>query len=146
MTLARSMIITLVLSLLGATLGAIGGAQYVLHKMQRPTPMHELLHRKLHLSEAQKQQIAAMEARHAARKDALETEMRAANADLARAFKKGHAYTPEVQAAIDRFHAAMGDLQKETIQHTFDMRAVLSPEQAAEFDATVVKSLTDAQK
>ena len=68
--------------------------------------------------------------------------MRAANAQLAQAFQQNHAYTPEVQAAIDRFHRAMGELQKETIVHTLAMRSVLTPDQAIRFDETVVRSLT----
>jgi Spy/CpxP family protein refolding chaperone len=142
MTLVRSMALTLVLSVLGAALGAWGGAQYVMHRMRAPTPLHEMVHRKLHLSAEQQNRIAGMEREHAARRQALEAEMRAANAELARAFQEEHAYTPQVQAAIDRFHMAMGALQKETIVHTLAMRSVLTPAQAAQFDDTVVRSLT----
>src|SRR3546814_8170022 len=45
-------------------------------------------------------------------------------------------------AEIDRSHAAMGELQKETLAHIFAMRAVLRPEQAEKFDQAVVKALT----
>ncbi len=45
-------------------------------------------------------------------------------------------------AAIDQSHVAMGALQKETLEHLFEMRAVLDPEQAKRFDSTVVKALT----
>ena len=38
---------------------------------------------------------------------------------------------------------AMGALQKESIQHVIAMRAVLTPQQAARFDDTVVKNLTE---
>lgn len=69
--------------------------------------------------------------------------MRAANAELAQAFQERHAYTRQVQAAIDRSHVAMGALQKETVVHTLAMREVLTPQQAAVFDATVVRSLTE---
>ena len=48
-----------------------------------------------------------------------------------------------VQAAVDHFHAAMGDLQKATITHVFEMRSVLSPAQAEVFDAAVVEALHD---
>ena len=146
MTLARSMVITLLLSLIGAAIGAFGAAHYVTQKLQRPAPMHELLHQRLHLTDEQMKRIAVMEEEHAKVKKALEAEMRAANTDLAQAFQKEHAYTPEVQAAIDRFHVAMGDLQKETIEHTFEMRSVLTPRQAEEFDRTVIRSLTESQK
>jgi hypothetical protein len=37
---------------------------------------------------------------------------------------------------------AMGQLQKETLEHIFAMRALLRPDQVAKFDAAVVKALT----
>jgi Spy/CpxP family protein refolding chaperone len=143
MSLFRSLVLTLVLSGIGAGMGAWGGAQYVLHRMHRPTPLHELVHEKLHLSADQDRRIAGMERDHAARRQALEAEMRAANAELARAFQEQHADTPQVEAAIDRFHRAMGALQKETIVHVLAMRSVLTPEQTTRFDDTVVRSLTE---
>ena len=146
MSLIRSLVLTLVLSVIGAGLGAWGGAQYVLHRMHRPTALHELVHEQLHLNAEQERRIAGMERDHAARRQALEAEMRAANAELAQAFQEQHADTPQVEAAIDRFHRAMGALQKETIVHVLAMRSVLTPEQQARFDDTVVKSLTDAPR
>ncbi len=143
MSVMRSMALTLILSVLVAILGVWGGAQYVMHRMQRPTPLHELVHEKLGLTADQERRIDGMERDHEARRQALEAEMRAANGQLAQAFQQTHAYTPQVQAAIDRFHRAMGELQKETIVHTLAMRAVLTPDQAAKFDETVVRSLTE---
>jgi Spy/CpxP family protein refolding chaperone len=142
MSLTRNLLLTLVLSVLGAAVGAWGGAQYVVHRMQRPPALHELLHEELKLTPDQSARIEGMEREHATRRRALEAEMRAANADLAQAFEAQHAYTPEVQAAVDRFHRAMGELQKETIVHTLAMRAVLTPAQTTRFDDTVVRSLT----
>jgi hypothetical protein len=80
------------------------------------------------------------------RQQALQTEMRAANADLSRAIAQDHTYTPNVQAAVDRFHHAMGELQKQTILHVLAMRAVLTPEQVQLFDQTVERSLTESGK
>src|SRR3546814_12728085 len=37
---------------------------------------------------------------------------------------------------------SMGELQNETLEHIFAMRAVLKPDQAAKFDAAVTKALT----
>lgn len=140
--MVRSIVLTLVLSVIVvAAFGAWGGAEYVIHRLQRPTPLHQLVHQKLHLSTEQQGRIAGIERDHATRQTALEAEMRAANADLAQAFQQDHAYTPKVQAAIDRFHAAMGALQKETMMHVLAMRSVLTPAQAAQFDETVVKAL-----
>jgi Spy/CpxP family protein refolding chaperone len=146
MSLARSIALTLVLSITVAALGAWGGAQYVMHRLRPEPPLHELVHEKLHLTTEQQQRIAGLERRHAAQRAALQAEMRAANADLARAIQAQHAYTPDVQAAVDRFHHAMGALQKETILHVLAMRQVLTPEQAAQFDATVARSLTEEAK
>lgn len=142
MSLARSIALTLVLSLVLGGLGAWGGAEYVLHRMRPPTPLHELLHEQLGLTADQQHRIEGLERSHAQRRAALEAEMHAANVDLAKAIGDRHAYTPEVQAAVDRFHRAMEELQKETILHVLAMRAVLTPGQAAKFDATVARSLT----
>ena len=67
--------------------------------------------------------------------------MEAANRDLAAALRERHAYGPEARKAIDRFHAAMGQLQEATIEHVLAMRAVLTPEQAARFDKTISEAL-----
>jgi Spy/CpxP family protein refolding chaperone len=143
MSLTRSIVLTLVLSAVLAGLGALGGGEYVIHRMRPSTPMHELLHQRLHLTAEQQRQIEGLERQNNARQAALEAEMRAANVDLARAIQAQHAYTPEVQAAVDRFHRAMGELQKETILHVLAMRSVLTPEQAAQFDDTVARSLLE---
>lgn len=146
MSVGRSLVLTMLLSLVVAGVGAWAGASYVAHRLRAEPPLHELLHEKLRLTPDQRRRIEGLERQHEARRQALLTEMRAANADLARAIQSKHAYTPEVQAAVDRFHHAMGELQKETILHVLAMRAVLTPHQAAEFDAAVSRSLTEEAK
>lgn len=143
MSLFRSILLTLVLAALAAGLGVWGGSQYVLARMHHAPSLHETLHEKLHLSAGQQARIAGLERDHTAKRETLEAEMRAANAELAQAYQESHAYTPKVQAAIDRFHRAMDALQKETMLHVIAMRQVLTPDQTARFDETVVKSLTD---
>src|SRR3546814_21023285 len=81
--------------------------------------------------------IAKLEDRYAVRRRDLELELRADNARLAKAIEAEHGYGPRVTAEIDRSHAAMGELQKETLAHIFAMRAVLRPEQAEKFDQAV---------
>ena len=41
---------------------------------------------------------------------------------------------------------AMGALQKATVAHVFDMRAVLTPQQARAFDAEVIAALTQEDR
>ncbi len=108
-----------------------------------PAPsMHDVVHHRLHLSRDQLARIETLEASFAARKQGLELEMRAANAELAAAIREEHGYGPRVTAAVERFHDAMGRLQTETIAHMFAMREVLNEEQKAIFDDTVVEALT----
>jgi Spy/CpxP family protein refolding chaperone len=143
MSLVRSIVLTFVLSTTAAALGAWGGAQYIAAQVSHPPTLHQTLHDKLHLTPDQQRRIEGLERDHAAKRAALEAEMRAANAQLAQAYQEGHAYTPKVQAAIDRFHRAMDALQTETMLHVFAMRQVLTPDQTGRFDDTVVRSLTD---
>ncbi len=143
MSLVRSILLTLVLSTIAAALGVWGGAQYFAGQMRHPPSLHQTLHDKLSLTPDQQRRIEALERDHAAKRAALEAEMRAANAQLAQAYLEGKAYTPKVQAAIDRFHRAMDALQTETMLHVFAMRQVLTPDQTGRFDDTVVRSLTD---
>lgn len=105
--------------------------------------VHALLHQRLTLDDDQERRIHALETAFAARRTALESEMRADNQRLAAAIAAEHGYGPQVAQAVDRTHHVMGALQKETLQHIFAMRAVLRPDQARQFDAAVVKALTD---
>ena len=108
--------------------------------------LHALLHDQLNLDAAQHARLDALEAQFAVRRKALELEMRADNAKLAAAIETEHGYGPQVSSAIDQSHMAMGQLQKETLEHVFAMRALLRPDQTAKFDEAVVKALTADQK
>ena len=126
-----------------AALAAVLGARL----WRAPAPpveseVHSLLHQRLTLDAAQQKRIHALETAFAARRAALEADMRADNQRLAAAIAAEHGYGPQVAQAVDRSHQVMGQLQKETLQHMFAMRAVLRPDQAAQFDAAVVRALT----
>lgn len=106
------------------------------------TELHALLHGQLDLTPEQEMKLERIEADFTGRRQVLELEMRAANVRLAQAIEAEHGYGPRVTEAIDETHEVMGTLQKETLQHLFAMRGVLSPEQAQMFDKSVVKALT----
>ena len=63
-------------------------------------------------------------------------------ARLAEAIEAEHGYGPKVTAAVDHVHHVMGEMQKSTLEHLFEMRAVMNPDQARRFDKSVVKALT----
>jgi hypothetical protein len=131
-----------------AFLAALGGtyagrAMLASHHGASGTALHRLLHEDLELDGAQHAALEQLESGFAIRRRALEMEMRADNARLASAIQTEHGNGPQVAAAIDRSHHAMGELQKETIAHVFAMRRLLRRDQAERFDKAVVRALTD---
>lgn len=138
----KSIVITAVLAALASGAATWASATWVMREQQPPS-LHSVVHEQLDLSAEQDRQLGVIEARFAARRPALEAEVRDANRELAAAIAASDGDTPRVQAAVDHFHAAMGDLQKATITHVFEMRAVLTPAQAEVFDAAVVDALRD---
>ena len=104
--------------------------------------LHSFLHHELQLDRAQEAKIEAIEARFAFRKKALKLDMRAANARLAEAIEAEHGYGPKVTAAVAHVHHVRGEMQNSTLEHLFEMRAVMNSDQALRFDKTVVKALT----
>ena len=104
------------------------------------------MHDELTLTNEQKQRLETLEARFAVERARLEASARAANAQLAQAMEAEHEYGPGVGTAIDEVHARMGDLQKATVRHVFDMREILDPDQQRRFDQQVSKALTDSPR
>lgn len=130
---------------LAAIMGVFVGRE--LFPPQKPgSELHEVLHHKLALDAAQQARVQILEQRFAVQRRALELEVRADNARLAEAIEAEHGNGPRVTAAVDRSHAAMGELQKATLAHIFAMRQILRPNQTSQFDQAVVKALTDGQR
>ena len=136
----QAIALTAVLAAVASGAGTWISASWVLSRREPPS-LPDIVHHDLKLSPDQLTRIDAVEARFAARRPALEAEVRAANRELAAAIAASDGDTPQVQAAVDHFHAAMGDLQKATIAHVFEMRSVLTPAQAEVFDKAVVDAL-----
>ncbi|MBL8556562.1 MAG: periplasmic heavy metal sensor [Phenylobacterium sp.] len=139
---SRNLLITLVLSLAAIGVGAWAGAR-IFGREPDPPSLHEFVHEELDLSAGQDAQLETLERDFAVRRKAREAELRAANAALAAAIQSGHTYSPEVQAAVERFHHTMGELQKETILHVLEMRKILTPAQAARYDQRISQALTE---
>jgi Spy/CpxP family protein refolding chaperone len=113
-----------------AAISSLGTLRWAAH---RPAPdaltAHAWLHRELALTPAQHAALEPVEDRFAAQQRELSAQLRAANHALATALEEDKAYTPRVAAAVEMIHHRMGDLQKASIEHVFEMRAVLSPAQ-----------------
>lgn len=120
-----------------------------LHWVARHPPVassdaHDWLHKELRVTEAQREQLKPIEMRYAEREQVLRERMRAANRHLAAAIAKGKGYSPEVAAAVEQVHQHMGELQKASLEHLFEMRTVLTPEQGDRLMALARKGLEEA--
>lgn len=142
----RNLLLTIVLVVIAAGGGAWVCARYVVrHHAQGPS-LHDMVHQKLDLTADQSRRLDAIEKSYAIERKRHEDALRAANRELAVAIRKGRKDTPELNAAIDHLHMAMGAQQKATIAHVFDMRAVLNPAQAKQFDAEITSALTQEDR
>ena len=135
----------LIVTVVGAVALVAGFSGAWLHNtiMKAPDPasLHDRLHATIDLGTEQHRKLDAIEQDFQIQKTALENEMRLANRELADAMAQDNAYTPKVQAAIDHFHHAMGELQKATIEHVYSMRTILTPAQQISFDAHIRSTL-----
>ena len=136
----RSIAITAALAALASGAGTWASTAWLMKRHETPN-LHSIVHHQLDLTAEQETRLEAIEARFASRRGALEAEVRTANRELADAIAASEGDSPKVQAAVDHFHLAMGDLQKATIAHVFEMRSVLTPQQAQVFDRQVVGAL-----
>lgn len=139
---SRQVLLIALVAFIAALAGVMLGRTLSEQPRESESALHALLHQQITLSPKQQAQVDAIEARFKVRRETSEAAMRAANAQLAEAIQREHGYGPEVANAINHSHDVMGELQKETLEHLFAMRAVLTPEQAMAFDATVTKALT----
>ena len=146
MSLRMRLVLMAGMTFAAAVIGVVVGNYWV---SRQPTPgaeLHAVLHDKLDLDNEQRGRLQALEQKYAVRRKAIELELRADNALLAEAIETEHGYGPQVSAAVDRSHQAMGRLQKETLAHVFTMRQLLRPDQAFTFDRAVTKALTDERQ
>lgn len=144
---ARTKVVLWVLACFVAAIGGVFVGRALLPLPPQPgAELHDVLHHKLALDQGQQTQLQVLEQRFAVQRRALELELRADNARLAEAIDQEHGNGPRVAAAVDRSHAAMGELHKATLAHIFAMRQILRPNQTGQFDQAVVKALTDDQR
>lgn len=136
----RSLALTLALALLAGVAGAAIGLR--MQSAAAEVSLHDRLHGELGLRADQERSFEAEEKTFEERKRVFARNIGAANAQLAAAIHATGRDGPEVQQAIERVHAVLGEHQKETVAHIFRMRSVLSPPQTARFDGIVTEALT----
>lgn len=103
---------------------------------------HQWLHEQLSLTAEQDKKLEPIEAKFAERKKALEAEMHQANSELAAAINEDGNYSPRVEQSVEKIHMTMGELQKVTLEHLFEMHSVLTPEQRKKLNSLTTDALT----
>lgn len=138
----RNFLLTALVAFLAGALGAAFGATVILARhAPEPAGLHALVHEGLNLSADQERALHAIEDDFAPKRADLQARLAEANRALADAIEAHPRYSPEVGAAVERLHAVMGELQEATILHVYDMRAILTDEQARVFDRRIARAL-----
>jgi hypothetical protein len=134
--------VAVVLVSCGAALGTRAFMDH--HAASSNDTMHRWLHEKLDLSPAQKVSLHQLEVQFADDERRLKGNLSEANRQLAKAMVEDQAYTPRVTTAVEHVHHAMGELQKLSIAHLFEMRSHLTEEQNARLLHYAEMALTGA--
>jgi nickel and cobalt resistance protein CnrR len=103
---------------------------HFLHKSAAgPVDYHYWIHRELGLSTKQESDLEPIEAKFARRRDELVASIREANRELSEALLSDKSDSERVKDAVRKIHRAQGELQQAVLDHVFEMRPVLTPEQ-----------------
>lgn len=122
---------------LGSKLFSVSNiAQGVTHK-----EFHDRLFSELRLSPAQRISMEALEVRHAPEIRALRLALANANRALADQLATQPEFTNDVEVAVVNVHAAMLELQKASVRHLYEMRAILDGRQKETFDRHVAETM-----
>ena len=69
--------------------------------------------------------------------------MSVANMELADAISRDKSYSKDVQNSVDKIHNAMGEMQKTTLEHLFEMQNILDEKQNEKLIDMITNSLYD---
>jgi len=141
----RAGIVAVILGLLGGLAGVWMGITLFASDQDDAPSLHAIVHHELHLSPEQDALIEELEAAFAVRRSALEAEMADARQAMGEALLEDQELSDQVSLHAQAIHSAMGELQVETLSHILAMRAVLTDDQRASFDARLADAF-DARR
>jgi Spy/CpxP family protein refolding chaperone len=124
---ARTGVFLLLIALVAA--GSTWLTEVWMRRARKPEDAHDWVHRQLNITPEQDRAIAVTEERFNRQRAVIMERLRLANAELAQAILEGKARSPKVEEAVQKIHAAQADLQQLTLEHVFEMRSALTPEQ-----------------
>ena len=141
---------SLIVIVLVVAFGAMYASQHYMNMphdfMGRVGDTHHYLHSQLGITKEQDVKLQEIEATYQQRKTRLEETIRLANMELADAIGENPSFSPEVQQAVDKIHNAMGELQKSSLKHLFQMQPILTQEQNEKLKKLITQALYDNAK
>ena len=136
----RLLVSTVAGALIGVVL-AFGLAVYWHARLHPESDLHAMLHAAVPLDAHEKAALDDKEKAFAARRAAIEAQLRAANIRLADAIAADPRWSAEVEAATRQVEQAAAELQRATLVHIFEMRSGLEPRHRAAYDRVLVEAL-----
>jgi Spy/CpxP family protein refolding chaperone len=115
------------------------------HARHEAVETHAWIHTQLDITAEQDKALEPIEQRFDEKKKHYAELIRIANKELAQAILEDRADSPRVTAAVGRIHQAMGELQNATLQHIFEMKPVLTPQQYDKLLQLTAEALTGAE-
>lgn len=107
-----------------------------------PSDLHAWMHKHLDLTPEQHAAMEPGEEDFADERERLGKVITAASKELAKELGEGNARGPALTQALDKLHAAQGELQRATLDHFFAMKRYLRPAQVQKFREWTHDSLT----
>lgn len=102
---------------------------------------HQIFHEKLEITEVQSLKLSPIEEKFETKRKALERQIELANKELAEAIKKDKSLSLNVEKATSKIHQAMGELQKVTLEHLFEMQPILTDQQNRKLEQMITDAL-----
>ena len=134
MSLIKQGVFFLIFLFLSISAGFFISGYFKNHDTATLEASHHDFHEMLNLTQDQLEKLVPIEKEFAKKKAYYNNLMRQANMELGDIMQKEKSFTPEVQAAVEKVHVAMGGLQNITLIHFFDMRELLDEKQAKIYD------------
>lgn len=106
---------------------------------------HQWLQQELSLNEEETAGINAFETKYREERAQLQKEFQARIDTLARLIRQGDSYSNEVNHAIHQLHDVHGRLQKLSIEHYYEMLAVLPPDKQEKLRDLAVEALSQPE-
>ena len=106
---------------------------------------HSWIHTQLGITPEQDKALEPIEQRYAEQKKHYGEMLRITNGELGKAILEERSDSERVKAAVAQIHHAQGELQNATLQHIFEMKAMLTPPQYEKLLQSTADALSTAE-